>query len=220
MSTLADCPAHLDPNSATGCSQSADPRTEEAVRWIHRYLMAPHPEIGRPGAVCPFVEPAVKAGTLRIESWPEVTKDTLGSVVDRMVELFRNTAWPARNANLRAVVVVLPGLNDEDAFLLDDLQAAAKVRLAEQGFMLGQFHPRCEEPAARNAAFPVSRSPVPLLALRSMSFHDVLFVHDEEVRFGTYRDRYGSRYERGGKGDSIFAELYRRAVELYGLSEE
>jgi heptaprenyl diphosphate synthase len=189
---------------------------DAALDWIHDYLTDPHPELGRRGAVCPYVKPAMAAETLRIEVWTDITVHDLESVVDRMVEVFRSTPWPEQNETLRALVVVLPGLDGDEAMALDDVHAAAKVRLAWEGLMLGQFHPRCQEPAARNQDFPVSQSPVPMLALRNMSFHDILFVNDEPDRFQAYRDRYGWQHQRGTVKDSLFSRLYHMALARLG----
>nr|WP_258534356.1 hypothetical protein [Streptomyces sp. PT12] len=41
------------------------------------------------------------------------------------------------------------------------MQAELKPELVALGVMVGQFHEHCAEPAARNPAFPVSRSPIP-----------------------------------------------------------
>lgn len=77
--------------------------------------------------------------------------------------------------------------------------------------MLGQFHSRCEQGAARNPGFRVSRSPLPMLALRWMALHDVLFLHDDPHRFTTYEDRFGTVYRSGRTVDPLFTRLYQQA---------
>ncbi|MGX7825922.1 DUF6875 domain-containing protein [Actinokineospora sp. 24-640] len=184
--------------------------------WVDEYLTRPHPEIGRTGAVCPFVGPARSAGTLVVRRWPvrpEAGGTELTAVIDRMTTAFRAEHWSAENAALHTLVVVLDGLADWAA--LDRAQAAAKPGLVAQGLMLGQFHPLCDERAARNPGFQVSRSPMPLLALRRMAYHDILFLHEDPEWFAAYQARFGGHYASRGHVDPLFADLYAEAASRW-----
>ncbi|MFJ3594772.1 DUF6875 domain-containing protein [Streptomyces sp. NPDC090231] len=184
----------------------------EADRWFKSYLCRPHEGVGRPGAVCPFMAPALRARGVQTQAFNgSVDREGLLAVVDTMVNTLRSGHWPSSNRSLHAVVALLPDLPQAAGGLLDRVHAEVKPSLAEHGMMLGQFHPRCNESAARNPGFPVSRSPVPMLALRWMALHDVLFLHDDPLRFAAYDRRFGSVYRSGRTVDPLFAELYRRA---------
>ncbi|TDT97563.1 hypothetical protein EDD99_5713 [Streptomyces sp. 846.5] len=189
-------------------------------RWITEFLARPHPQLGRTGQVCPFVEPASRAGTLLVvtragpdDTTPDGARDAaLDGIVGEMERTFRTTSWANPNRNLHALVVALPRLPRRHWEGLDLAQARWKVRLAEAGLMLGQFHPDCRETAARNPEFLVSRSPVPMLALRSMAFHDVLFLDSEPQLFRAYSRRYGRRYEQSRSGiDPVFCRRFESA---------
>lgn len=185
--------------------------------WVDEYLTMPHSQIGRKGAVCPFVGPARAAGTLVVRRWPlrpGAGDAELDAVVDRMTATFRTERWFAENTALHTLVVVLDGLTDWAA--LDRAQAAAKPGLVEQGLMLGQFHPLCDERAARNPGFRVSRSPLPLLALRHMAYHDILFLHGRPEWFAAYRARFGGHYASRCHVDPLFADLYAEAACRWG----
>lgn len=187
----------------------------EAARvWVREYLCEPHESIGRTGAVCPFVEPSLRADCLEIEEWP-VEQDAglreVVAVIERMVLRFGEIEWASANATLHALVVVLPDLVGERARLLDEAHAKLKPQLVRRGLMLGQFHAECDEPAARNPEFPVSRSPVPLLALRHVAFHDILFLDSDPGWFTHYAGRYGKRYAKGAVREPLFIELFTRA---------
>ncbi|WP_406085815.1 DUF6875 domain-containing protein [Kitasatospora purpeofusca] len=185
---------------------------EEAGRWFESYLCRPHEGVGRPGAVCPFMVPALRARGVRGRVFHGVVDlNGLLSTVDAMVEALHGSGWPTSNRALHAVVAVLPGLAPADEVLLDDLHEGARTSLAERGMMLGQFHPRCGQGAARNPGFPVSRSPVPMLALRWMALHDILFLHDDPHRFAAYERRFAASYRPGHTVDPLFARLYRQA---------
>lgn len=184
----------------------------EAVGWFETYLCRPHEGVGRPGAVCPFMVPALRAGGVRVRVFPGgADLDGLLSTVDAMVEVLRGGGWPTSNRTLHAVVAVLPDLPPADEELLDRVQEEVRTRLAQEGMMLGQFHSRCEQGAARNPGFPVSRSPLPMLALRWMALHDVLFLHDDPDRFTAYEERFGTVYRSGRTVDPLFTRLYRQA---------
>ncbi|GHF58635.1 hypothetical protein GCM10010218_44940 [Streptomyces mashuensis] len=190
-----------------------------ARQWFAEYVTRPHDRLGRPGPVCPFVEPSLKAGSLELRAW-DVAPDTgvagMVDVVRRMTEAFDAMAWTGHNPALHALVVVVRGLAPERFGILDAAHAEAKTPLARRGLMLGQFHPHCPEPAARNPRFPVSLCPVPLLALRRMAFHDVLFLHGHPAWFAAYRERYGDRYDQGTVPDPFFVRLFAQARQAWG----
>ncbi|GAA2286700.1 hypothetical protein GCM10010145_66870 [Streptomyces ruber] len=193
------------------------------LAWIDGYLVQPHSGVGREGSICPFVGPSLKAHSLRLEVWPvaaHATEDELRSVVDRMAGVLTHEEWGSHNPALRSLVVVLGGLAPERHTLLDRAQAAAKPGLAARGLMLGQFHPRCDERAARNPVFRVSRCPVALLAIRHMSLHDILFLHQEPHLFACYRDRFGTSHAKNTVADPVFTQLFDDAARRWPTGGE
>lgn len=205
--------------TATGTAE-AERYRETCLQWLRGYLSQPHPSVGRDGAVCPFVEPALQAGSVEIRVWDvpaEPTEDDLRATIERVVTAFRDTDFTGRNPTLHALVVVLPGIPEDRLELLDRAQAALKTPLAQDGLMLGQFHPRCQEPAARNEAFLVGQAPVPMLALRHMAFHDVLFLHDRPGWFEAYARRFAHRYRVGLRADPMFTARFYAAARAHGL---
>ncbi len=190
-----------------------------ADRWLREYITQPHEQLGRGGPVCPFVEPALRAGTLLLRQETGLGAadgPALRAVLRGMRETFRTARWPHSNPTLHTLLLLLPDLPRPGWALLDELQARAKVELAQDGLMLGQFHPDCAETAARNPRFAVSRSPIPLLAIRHMAVHDVLFLHKDRELFAEYRLRFGDRYERGVAVDPTFREVYDAAAATFG----
>ncbi|MFJ9113572.1 DUF6875 domain-containing protein [Streptomyces sp. NPDC102283] len=88
---------------------------EEAVGWFETYLCRPHEGVGRPGAVCPFMVPALRADGVRVQAFPGgAGLDGLLSMVDAMVEVLRGGGWPTFNRALHAVVAALPDLPHAD----------------------------------------------------------------------------------------------------------
>ncbi|MFI5983613.1 DUF6875 domain-containing protein [Streptomyces sp. NPDC051555] len=200
--------AVLSPASPASVTEAAEAVVQE---WLRDYVSRPHEELGRDGDVCPFVEPAARAGTLMMHTRTGLTGadgGELRALVREMARTFRTTHWPRSNPTMYAYVLILPDLPQHRWTELDRTQALVKAELAEGGLMLGQFHPECPEPAARNPRFPVSRSPVPLLAMRNMALHDVLFLHNDNRLFAEYQHRFGSRYERGAVADPLLRSSY------------
>jgi hypothetical protein len=116
---------------------------------------------------------------------------------------------------MHALIYVLPDLPEHSWTLLDQGHEAAKPGLAEDGLMLGQFHPHCDEPAARNSAFLVARSPIPMLAMRNMSLHDILFLDRDARTFRAYDKRFSDVYEKHAGISPLFRRLYLRAKQEF-----
>jgi heptaprenyl diphosphate synthase len=144
---------------------------------------------------------------------PARAREELRALVGEIADDLETAEWAHSNRTLHTVVAVLPELPRPLWSLLDEVQAELKPRLARRGMMLGQFHPDCPEPAARNPRFRVSRSPLPLLAIRRMALHDVLFLHRDPALFAEYRRRFGDRYARGTAVDPLFRQVYEEAAQ-------
>lgn len=197
---------------------------EIASAWLTEFVMRPHPDLGRAGAVCPFVEAAVRSDSLIVEE-VRTSRSNAAEVVDKAagdaLVRFNGLPWPsAANRHLPALVLVFPDLPAVQHRLLDEVQARHKSSYVEAGLMLGQFHPQCEEPAARNPAFRPSRSPIPLLAVRRLAFHDIVFLVEKFEWFHAYDARFGHRF-RGRSADRLdplFVSTYEYARRLHDAS--
>ena len=192
-------------------------------RWLRDFVSRPHAELGRTGAVCPFVEPAQRADSLEIRIrlvGPSPSTPLLVEALRCALDEFGQVRWHGSNPALWALVLAFPDLPEGRFEQLDEAHALIKTEAVHRGLMIGQFHERCCEPAARNPAFMVSRSPVPLVAVRQMAIHDVMFLRDRRDWFEQYVSRFGRRYRNGGLGlDPQFTELYAKASSDYGIGE-
>ncbi|UNS99100.1 hypothetical protein MMF93_23545 [Streptomyces tubbatahanensis] len=198
--------------------RSPSPLTEAGRRWVDEFVMRPHEGTNRDGAVCPFVESAMKAQTFLLEEWevdPDTDAEGLVEVARRMADAFEATDWEGRNRFLHTLVLVLSGLPEERYRLLDEAHRLVKPELVDRGLMLAQFHPHCDERAARNPDFQVARAPVPMLAMRRMALHDVLFLDSDPEWFAAYEQRYGKRHEQGAVADPLFAETFAAARDRW-----
>ncbi|MFI6582229.1 DUF6875 domain-containing protein [Embleya sp. NPDC050493] len=190
-------------------------RDRELHAWLGDYIARPHAELGRDGPVCPFVEPSLRADSLiavghRWEGPPHLPR--MVRMIEDATRMFRSIDWKVRNPQLHALVVLVTDLPEDGWWLIDEGHRATKDRAVAEGLMLGQFHPDCRAPAARNPLFPVNRAPWPMIAIRNMAFHDILFLHDHPGWFANYRARYSRYYDGGARIDPRFASLYASAV--------
>ena len=172
---------------------------ESVWGWLDGFVLQPHPELRRDGAVCPFVGPAMHQHTLLFRQGDldrPLTLDTVVAGLRAGVTEFHRTAWVGQNRTLHAMLVLLPRLTDEEALLLDDAHAAIKDELVEREIMMAPFHPLCRETATRNPHLLAFRSPVPMIAIRNMAFHDVFFLTGKQAWFRRYARRFGARYRQ------------------------
>ncbi|KUO06369.1 DUF6875 domain-containing protein [Streptomyces sp. DSM 15324] len=188
--------------------------------WLDSYITQPHEQLGRSGAVCPFVMPARRADAVETVVrlvGPAASLSLLKEIIRCGLDEFEQFDWQTSNAALRALLIVLPDLPHEAFGMLDEAHAQVKTETVERGLMIGQFHPECDEPAARNPAFMVSRSPVPLVAVRAIAVHDILFLGERADWFAQYHRRFGERYRSGSDGAGpLLMTAYHKALALHG----
>ncbi|MVU78449.1 hypothetical protein GPX89_14485 [Nocardia sp. ET3-3] len=148
------------------------------TRWVDDHLMRPHPDLGRPGPVCPFVRHSMArqlfwAGLA--DGGDELGIGQMNLIIDDAFELYRRLRQenPAEARGL-TLITAFPGLTRYD--LIDEVHAARKTEVVSQGMMLGQFYPGCGVPGLWDRDFHPLDSPVPMLVLRSMMSTDFPFL--------------------------------------------
>ena len=170
-------------------------RLHEAARWASHYLTAPHPDLGRRGAVCPYAQRAIDRRCLYLAPFPWQGADPV-TLRERVL------AWRGRflelmprkepDAVLRALLLVFPdGPPGEAERWVESLQRDLKGRFVEAGLMLGEFHAGPPPaPGLWNQDFRPLRSPVPLLAIRTMVAGDFLFLAGRREWVESYLRRF------------------------------
>ncbi len=191
--------------------------------WLAGYISRSHPELGRRGAVCPFVKPSLEAGAIgfQIVDW-RGCRDSAGlqaAVLDAVAH-FRRTSSRAAKPGRHALIVAFVNMPEQQWSLIDDVHRRVKDAVVVQGLMIGQFHPRCPAPAVHNSQFLVNRSPIPLFAIRHMALHDILFLRDEPAWFPAYRNRFGPRYRRCAVAEAHLVEAFHDAQHRYLASKQ
>jgi hypothetical protein len=184
--------------------------------WLREYVSEPSPHIGRTGPVCPFVPSALRDNAVRFSFYYGIDGGNPAEIrellIDELREFDKTAAPPGRaGTSLASLLVVLPDTDRDGWRIMDEIYGDLKEFAVGHALMVGQFHPMCDEPAVRNPAFPVSRSPVGLFAARRMAPHDILFLHDDPQWFGVYQERFGEHFRRGKVRDPLMRQLYAEA---------
>lgn len=156
----------------------------EISQWLKNFLARPHPELGRPGPVCPFVPKGLKLNYIRIKvihsknlEQPEIAQ----IVLPYLKILLDLEPRETEVALYKAILLIFPDITHDDApRLIDSVQKELKPLFVESGLMLGEFHNRTEACGLHNPNFRPLRSPIPLLAIRFMVEYDLPFLQNAD----------------------------------------
>ncbi len=194
----------------------------EIMEWVKNFLGRPHHNLGRPGAVCPFVPYSLKSNSIRLavihtqDLYPEQLEDVVGRYRDIFLEMDVKEQELAIN---RAFLLIFPDIDIEDASkLVDSIQQKLKPLFVESGLMIGEFHKRNETPGLHNPNFRPLRSPIPLLAIRFMVEADLPFLEspaDPRLRIRyleAYLKRFGHKFTDATK--------FKNAHQALALAKE
>jgi len=177
-------------------SEPALPRHADLRRiatWAVNFLNVPNEKLGRSGPVCPYTRLSMDHHAFLL-AHAGGERDTRS--IEKTIDLYR--LWflelleqlePARR-HLLTILVVLPDLDRTDPAPLDALQARLKDAFVREGLMVGQFHPRCDQPGLWNDDFRPLRAPIPLLAIRRMVSSDLPFLLDCASHLSAYLNRF------------------------------
>lgn len=176
----------LEDSSKTANLAARDLSALRAVaNWIETFVAKPAKELGRAGPVCPFVPRALERKTLWLAS--ERIADHRASDLVQLIDGYKRLLLSAQpidgdDAHYKAIVVVFSDLPADPAadFLGDVAIRDLKRRsYAEDGIVMGEFHPRNEGSAIRNPSFHPFRAPVPFLLMRQAVLSDWMFFLDD-----------------------------------------
>ena len=178
----------------------------EILEWAQTYLMAESPQVKRPSGsqeVCPFVAPSIENDSFYMAFHPEVNgqrDEPIQHIMSDYINQFKETPPFEPSEKLKkALLVVFPEIPKERTYVLDIAHTKIKTKFVQAGLMVGQFHQNCDERGVYNRAFRISLSPYPLMGVRHMAIHDIIFLRDNEEWFKAYNIRYGERFREPDK---------------------
>lgn len=207
-------PSDVERDLLPGHLRRYRPHAEKVIAWAHAYLCRPHPRLGREGPVCPYTQPSLERSLFWLAFHPgaDPPPHEAAAAVGRCRDRFLRLEPAGPEAQYKTILVLFPDLHAARApAVVDAVQAALKPEFVAAGLMIGQFHPRCGEPALWNRGFRPLRSPVPLLAIRHMVRTDAAFLTTDAGSLAAYLQRFG---------DAVPARLepaVREAARRFGL---
>ncbi|MFD8087938.1 DUF6875 domain-containing protein [Kitasatospora sp. NPDC059722] len=169
------------------------PEVARVLAWSRAFLTASHPDLGRTGPVCPYTQPSLRRGLFHIATIEGQDDGDLPALVAGLrtwYDTLLDGLTEESERELLTILLLLPHLDPADSTALDELQRKAKDDFVEQGLMIGQFHPVCEEGGLWNPAFRPLRAPVPLLAVRKLLVFDLPFLTGDETHLTHYLARF------------------------------
>jgi heptaprenyl diphosphate synthase len=194
---------------------------QEVVEWAQNFISKPHPCLGREGPICPFVWPSIQKNAFFMTFHYEV--DVNNEVIIYLMRCYRDfflrcftTSTPERLYN--SLLVVFPNIPEEDTPVVDEVARELKTGFVQSGLMIGEFHPRSSIAAARNPEFHPMVAPFPMLAIRNMALHDILFLHQKKIWFDEFNARFGQLYQENKVSNKDgLADLYNATKERYSV---
>jgi hypothetical protein len=180
---VADAVAHIErtarPLIDGGSALPADVHAR-GMEWIEQFVMKPHPELGRPGAVCPFVQYSYTNRALYVAG---VDADDMSfaqfiqlmlRLPDVYTSMLKTHDLPL---SLFALMLYLPNLGRDKYFKFIDLtHAITKPMFMDAGLILGEFHPDSHVRGVHSSRIKPLRSTIPAFVVRAIAPHDILFI--------------------------------------------
>jgi hypothetical protein len=173
------------------------------LQWARDHLCSPNEGMrrtrgGPAEAVCPFVKPSLASRSFYVDIRREINGLSPEPLVDAMLK-YRETLrsippFTQDEQGLKTIIAVFPEIRAETAPVLDLVHSQIKGMFVQGGLMVTQCYPGCDMRSVRNPELRVYDSPYPLMALRAMAIHDILFVGECEQWFSAYSLRFGARF--------------------------
>ena len=202
----------------------------KVLAWAKNYLTKEHASLNRPyhtKTVCPYVEASLKANSFYMVFHDEFNGRDARAIADQIL----NYALPFKEAPptlpneqiLKTLLIVFPKIEPKFFEVLDECHQKIKPKMVKLGLMVGQFHPRCRERAIHNQQWnSISTSPVPLMAMRHMTLHDIMFLGDNRQMFREYDSKFGFNFAGHSKllygHQKRFLAYYERAKTKFSTS--
>lgn len=164
--------------------------------WIKTYVVQPHPEIGRPGTVCPYVPRSLERRSLWLASEQVAGRDS--AEVVELMSGYKQLLLDRRTTEdedvvydvIAVVFTDLPAAHAKGIF--DAVQQELGVTsYVEDGILFGPYYQGNAAPAIYNQGFRPFESPVPFMFVRHGVLADWKFFLDDDNWLGLWARRYG-----------------------------
>lgn len=171
---------------------------EQVVSWAREYLTHSHPELGRPGPVCPYVQASMEKRLFLLTVCPgrEIDGDGVVQTIMKYRDWFQEIEpRSGPDAMLKTILILFPEIpRSEVPALIDATQERLKAEFVRKGLMIGEFHPLPPQKGGLwNPDFRPLQAPVPMLVIRHMVPTDFAFLESDRDFVAAYLDVYGDQ---------------------------
>jgi hypothetical protein len=191
------------------------PHFIEILQYLRNFIAKPHPDVGRPGAVCPFVPKGLKLNHMRLKvvRSKNLEQQQIADIVLPHLNTFLELEPREREGSFfnKAILFIFPDISDDDApRIINSVQQQLKPFFVDAGLMLGEFHNRTESPGLHNPNFRPLRSPIPMLVIRPMTEVDLIFLLPDDPRLRVrYLESYLRHFENKIKDEKRLKKAYQ-----------
>lgn len=154
---------------------------QSTLAWMRAFIMRPHGDLGRPGAVCPFVRASIEKDLLWFASIRSNEPQLQDAIYQRVLAYKDQfVTLPPQDEEMavyKSIAILLPDLQvPVMADFMEPLHKRLKTALLKEQLMIGQFYPDCMVPGTWNQDFYPLQSPVPMLVIRYLIETDWRFL--------------------------------------------
>lgn len=178
--------------------------------WLTAYPMNGHAELGRTGAVCPFVRQASKHDVLRIAISPAGPADEESTFAEMRSSFAEMEKIPKQKGRERlgAIAVGFPNCDTPEGLaMLERVFQRHKYYTIFHFRMMAYFYADNNIHGLWNPDFRPMRSPMPVLGVRYMVEQDAAFAAKHKIMTAPYLMRFGVNGAR-----RLVAHLQHKAV--------
>lgn len=195
---------------------------QKCVAWLNDYIGKPHPELGRNGDICPFVRTALRKQRMSFVVADHITEPDVSRIKSMVLfeawRLLQHLDESDRFSELVTTNLLFPELKGDAAAVVHDVHTQTKSSLMRRGVMTAAFYPGYLKPGIYNDNFKLYQSPFPVLVVRPMALHDIMFLSNDGAAFGEYHRRFAAKYHSGAVSDEFgYPERFRDAERRFGL---
>lgn len=162
--------------------------------WFQTYLMKTNPELGRSGHVCPYMMQSSRLNLLRLTVSDLTIADEAAilALMKSAQALFDTIACQQTKRVFRTVVVAFPACTGAEGIaMLQRVQHALRYRSVIRKSMVGLFEPESGQPGIANRDFKSFKSPIPVIAVRTLVEMDAPFVLRNPPMIPIYLSQFG-----------------------------
>jgi len=191
----------------------SEQRTEMARTWAIQYLTNPHPDLGRTGAVCPYMPRSVRSDYLTMRSFDATRGDAefIELAHHMLAEMIERSAIVGSDRIYLVIMVVPYGLPDQDLrAMVERVHNAVRSHYNQHGYMAGDFWPDHEAKGLYNENFHPFASPVPMFGIRHMIPADLRFFVKQEP---TARSRMNQLQRYRAVFEGVLSPSWARQLE-------